>query len=682
MSRNKSLKVCTWNVCLGIKYKLRQVEEIMRNNEIDIICLQEVELAQEDDLSLLEINGYTMEIERSSGKRRSMIYIRNTIQYERHHAKEQENSHVILISIVESNKTVQLAAVYRAFKLTSNQTHKEEFADQLKVLREFLQNEKASLVLGDLNLDYNKKGLLSYNHHAMFTQLEELESEMNLSQLVKFNTWRRVVNGVLKTSLLDHVYENVSGLVENVDEISTSTSDHTPLLIDVALKICHKVETKVVRDWSAYSKERLLDLLSKERWDIDCCDVQDFNNELEQKIMSVLEVLIPFKEMKVRENNYSEPIWLSDMKRKRKNLFKNARRRESTRLFERCRKMDQKIRREEQRSNRKKIRNKILQGGQKGLWEAVKMAQNKPQDQIPRKMMYNNQELETDEEMAQGFADFFKQKVEKITNGTAINPNVYNGAERPATDTENFFTEEKVSAVMRDLKDKSSYGPDNIPVKVLRDAHKILAKPYHRLLNKIYHQNEIPEQWKTSRILPLYKKGKKSLIENYRPISNLCAGSKVFERLILMRILEIEEESGTSLTGTNQHGFKKERSTITASVDIQSRVAALMDQDQYVAVASLDLSAAFDVVNVDLLLVRLRKKGLPTDVVKLLESWLKDRQSYVEVRNCCSQYFGSDDGTVQGSILGPILFSLFISPLLEKEDLASYASSGATKTKK
>jgi hypothetical protein len=51
--------------------------------------------------------------------------------------------------------------------------------------------------------------------------------------------------------------------------------------------------------------------------------------------------------------------------------------------------------------------------------------------------------------------------VEKITNGTAINPNVYNGAERPATDTENFFTEEKVSAVMRDLKDKSSYGPDS-----------------------------------------------------------------------------------------------------------------------------------------------------------------------------------------------------------------------------
>jgi hypothetical protein len=389
--------------------------------------------------------------------------------------------------------------------------------------------------------------------------------------------------------------------------------------------------------------------------------------------MSVLETLIPFEEIKVRNNNFSEPLWLSDMKRKRKNLFKNARRRESTRLFERCRKMDQKIRREEQKSNKKKIRNKILQGGQRGLWDAVKMAQNKPQNQIPEKMIYNDQELETDGSLAQGFADFFKQKVKKITESTKIEQNVFNGTTKTTMDSKNFFNEEKVSAVMKNLKDKSSYGSDNIPIKVLRDAHEILVRPYHRLLNKIYEQNTIPEQWKTSRILPLYKKGKKNLVENYRPISNLCAGSKVFERLTLMRILEIEEQMGTSLTGDNQHGFKKERSTITASVEIQSRVAALMDQDQYVAMASLDLSAAFDVVNVDLLLLRLRKMGLPIDVINLLESWLKDRQCYVEVRSSCSRYFDSDEGTVQGSILGPILFSLFISPLLKKEDMISYA---------
>ncbi len=142
---------------------------------------------------------------------------------------------------------------------------------------------------------------------------------------------------------------------------------------------------------------------------------QDFNNELEQKIMSVLEFLIPIKEIKVWKDNYSEPFGLSDMKRKRKNLFKNARRRESTRLFERCKEMDQKIRKGEQKSSKKKICAKIFKGGQSGLWDAVKMAQNKqPQYQIPSKMLYNGQELETEESIAQGFTDFFQQKVEDI----------------------------------------------------------------------------------------------------------------------------------------------------------------------------------------------------------------------------------------------------------------------------
>ncbi len=73
-----------------------------------------------------------------------------------------------------------------------------------------------------------------------------------------------------------------------------------------------------------------------------------------------------------------------------------------------------------------------------------------------------------------GFADFFRQKVEKITESTTIDGNVFNGSTKTETASENFFTEEKVSAVMKNLKDKSSYGYDNIPVKVLRDAHELL----------------------------------------------------------------------------------------------------------------------------------------------------------------------------------------------------------------
>ena len=672
-SKPKCLRVCTWNVCLGIKYKLRQVEEVVKKNKIDIICLQEVELTNEDDITLIELDGYAMEIEKGQGKKRSMLYIKNTIHYERHEDKEEPNMHIIMISIKENNKEIQLASIYRTFKLTTRNTHKEEFKDQLELIQNFFGNDLPSILLGDLNLDYNKKGLLNYNHHAMMTLLDELENELHLTQLVKFNTWRRVVKGELKTSLLDHVYENEHGLVENIEEISSSTSDHTPLLLNVAIGISNSKETTIVRNWSSYTKENLLEQLSKTNWDIDCYEVQDFNNELEQKLMVILESLIPFEEKKVRNLNYTEPQWLSEMKRKRKNLFKNARQRKSANLFMRCRRMDQKIRKEEQKDNKKKIRNKILQGGQKGLWDAVKQAQNKPQTQIPREMSCGNESFKQDEDLAQGFADFFNKKVEDIVKSTEVDPKVYNGTRKVNVSSENFFTEEKVLNAMENLKNKSSYGFDNIPVKILRDGCTFLVKPYHQLLNKIYHQGTIPEQWKTSRILPLHKKGQKKQMENYRPISNLCAGSKVFERLILQRILEIDDQAESSLTGVNQHGFKKSKSTITASADIQSKIAMLMDKDQYVAMASLDLSAAFDVVNVELLLKRLEIMGMPEDVVSLLESWLQERLCYVEVRSSCSQFYHSNSGTVQGSVLGPVLFNIFVSPLLEKEDIISYA---------
>ena len=138
------------------------------------------------------------------------------------------------------------------------------------------------------------------NHHTMFEMLDEFDNRMHLTQLVNFNTWRRIINGELRTSLLDHVYENEIGLVENISEISTSTSDHTPLLLSLSMTIRRNTETTIVRNWSNYNKEKLIQLLKGINWEIDCLEVQYFNNELEQKLMSVLETLIPFEEKKVR----------------------------------------------------------------------------------------------------------------------------------------------------------------------------------------------------------------------------------------------------------------------------------------------------------------------------------------------------------------------------------------------
>ncbi len=113
-------------------------------------------------------------------------------------------------------------------------------------------------------------------------------------------------------------------------------------------------------------------------------------------------------------------------------------------------------------------------------------------------------------------------------------------------------------------------------------------------------------------------------------ISNLCAVSKVFEKLILKHLEKIEKENNLDPTSEQQHGFKKNRSTITAGPTLQSIISRKMDEDEFAVMSSLDLSAAFDFVNLDLLLKRLKIMGIPIDVIQLLEVWLWDRFFYFE----------------------------------------------------
>ena len=121
---------------------------------------------------------------------------------------------------------------------------------------------------------------------------------------------------------------------------------------------------------------------------------------------------------------------------------------------------------------------------------------------------------------------------------------------------------------------KKCEGFDRIPVCVLKDCKDLLLDPLSDLLNKIHITSVIPEQWKVSKIIPIFKKGNKHEIENYRPIANLCSASKIFEKLILKQIHYLESTNKLDLTGKQQHGFKK--STATAGVLLQSIISRMM----------------------------------------------------------------------------------------------------------
>ena len=127
------------------------------------------------------------------------------------------------------------------------------------------------------------------------------------------------------------------------------------------------------------------------------------------------------------------------------------------------------------------------------------------------------------------FASFFSNKIATHIHNASISANVYNGKNKTLVQNRNFMCKKDVEECMKSLKTKHCEGYDRIPVRILADARDNLLDPMTDLFQKIYATGLIPEQWKVSKIIPIFKKGDKSKIENYRPIANLCAGSKNFE---------------------------------------------------------------------------------------------------------------------------------------------------------
>ncbi len=121
------------------------------------------------------------------------------------------------------------------------------------------------------------------------------------------------------------------------------------------------------------------------------------------------------------------------------------------------------------------------------------------------------------------------------------------------------------------------------------------------------------------------------------------------------------------IKGEQQHGFKKNRSTITAGLTLQSFISRSLDKDNNAVMSSLDLSATFDLVNLNLLLERLKIMGIPKDLTQLLEIWLRNRFFYVKANGMNSTIFNNNIGTIQGSIFGQILYALFIRTLYDVE---------------
>ena len=650
------------------------VYDTLRHEEVEICGLQEVNLKKDYPVNLIASKDYKIEIEKHKHLARTAIVIKNNIEYVRREDLETEDTSVVIIDTKTVN-AYRIINVYRNFSPPNNQSQKDHFAAQLLVIKNALRelNGINPILIGDFNLDEKKKYSTDYRNKHLFEQLNVLTDELHLIQLIKEPTWQRIVNNTLRESTLDHLYVTNPTLIENINLKTPIIGDHKLILFNA--KGIKKSDPPIIkRNWQKYTSLKLNDLLSKITFEIEADKVQDIWNKFESTILPVVDSLIPYEpfvENTALKTTEPSPI----IKRKinlRKKLLKQSKILKTNALRDRIKNLNVEIKRHFLIKKRNSIRRKIVPGNSKSLWEAVKIAKDSNKPKIPNTMFLNTTQINSDD-LPDTFADFFKNKVQNIVNNQVIDDQIYNGKRKVNVNSVDFMTENDVLKAVKSLKSKNCEGHDRIPVRIISDGIQHLLKPLSYLFSNIYIQKQIPEQWLISKITPLLKKGNPSNVENYRPISNLCSCSKIFERLILQRIKDIETDQKTDLTGKSQHGFKTKHSTLTAGLQIQSLIASALDGDSYALMASLDLSAAFDVVDVQLLLKRLEIIGLPDDILILVRNWLSSRYFYVDIDGKSSYIHETDVGTVQGSILGPVLYALFVSPILDLEKLTLFA---------